>query len=363
MRIGAKPWQAKRGHFWIAELVTKERMIMGLIKPTLIGKRPLESEALRQDRRKCLKIGPCGIGEKALYLNSFFIDRRYYVRYEDVARVWKRVAMSKGGFTGKGVFGSMAYFVVKLKDGREIQCNFKHEQNVDILLARMAKHHPGIPTQSEEAERKLQAAEREERKKYREHLSESAEKAVADLKRCQEALQIQPALYERLAAAARQKRVIDSISSTYKAVALVILLLAMGAVAFGVYALMQHRGVAIYFVLFGIAFMFTIMAAGVLPTGRRNKRTAAKEYEMAKKACENYVNTIDHFPIPGHYAHPIVLERMIRAIRMGRCETAAEAFEMVKADLKALNDQVTVSQKEYDEVVAVKPLFLVMAYQ
>ena len=35
-----------------------------------------------------------------------------------------------------------------------------------------------------------------------------------------------------------------------------------------------------------------------------------------------------------------------------------EALEIVKQDLKALNSSVEVEQEEYDEVVAVKALFL-----
>jgi len=35
----------------------------------------------------------------------------------------------------------------------------------------------------------------------------------------------------------------------------------------------------------------------------------------------------------------------------------------VKDDLRALNSSVTVSQREHDEVVTVKPLFLVCDYQ
>ena len=35
----------------------------------------------------------------------------------------------------------------------------------------------------------------------------------------------------------------------------------------------------------------------------------------------------------------------------------------MKAYLKALNSEVTVSQEEYDEVMAIKPMFLVMDYQ
>ena len=54
---------------------------------------------------------------------------------------------------------------------------------------------------------------------------------------------------------------------------------------------------------------------------------------------------------------------MIRVLREGRAQNAAEALTVVKEDLKKLNSSVTVSQKEYDEVVAVKPMFLVCNYE
>ena len=63
------------------------------------------------------------------------------------------------------------------------------------------------------------------------------------------------------------------------------------------------------------------------------------------------------------YAHPIVLERMIRSIREGRAKTCEEALEVVKEDLRKLNRSVKVSQEEYDEVVVVKPMFLVSDYR
>ena len=39
------------------------------------------------------------------------------------------------------------------------------------------------------------------------------------------------------------------------------------------------------------------------------------------------------------------------------------ALEVVKNDLKALNADVQVSQEEYDEVVAIKPMFLNAEYR
>ncbi len=75
-----------------------------IFKPHPLSTSQLEAYELETDRRSCRKIGPCGVGKKALYLNSFFIDRYYYVPVSSIKRVFKRVAMSKGGFSGKGCF-------------------------------------------------------------------------------------------------------------------------------------------------------------------------------------------------------------------------------------------------------------------
>ena len=84
-----------------------------LFKPAQLGLAKLGAAELEADKKACKKIGPCGVGKKALYLNSFYIDRRYYLPYTSITRVFKRVAMSAGGFTGKGMFASMAYLVVE----------------------------------------------------------------------------------------------------------------------------------------------------------------------------------------------------------------------------------------------------------
>ncbi|MFN2926899.1 ATPase P [Lachnospiraceae bacterium YH-ros2228] len=334
-----------------------------ILKPVLTGTHPLTDDELKLDKKTSVKIGPCGLGNQALYFNSFFIDRRYYARYEDIARVWKRVAMSKGGFSGKGVFGSMAYLMVKLRNGREFQCNFKYEQNVDILLSQMEKNHPEIPTHSIKEEQAMKREALEEERKYKTNLSDTAEKSIRDLRRYEEELKKKPAIYNHLASAAKQKRVLEGISPTYKILAGVVCSMAVVAMIAGIFLFLKHSAVALYFVLFGIAFLFTIMATGILPTRTRNNKAAAREWEEARADSENFIQKIPHFPLPAQYAHPIVIERMIRAIRMGRCETCDEALELVKEDLKALNASVQVSQKEYDEVVVVKPLFLVSDYQ
>ena len=115
-----------------------------IFAPARLGSVTLDNETLAADKKGCRRFGPCGVGEKALYLNSFFIDRHYYVALSSVRRVFKRVAMSKGGFTGKGAFGSIPYLVVEY-DGGEKQCNFKHEEDVDTLLDLMKQAQVTIP--------------------------------------------------------------------------------------------------------------------------------------------------------------------------------------------------------------------------
>ena len=69
------------------------------------------------------------------------------------------------------------------------------------------------------------------------------------------------------------------------------------------------------------------------------------------------------FPLPARYAHPIVLDRMIRVLREGRAQSVKESLALVKEDLKKLDSSVQVEQEEYDEVVTVKPMFLCQDYK
>ena len=126
-----------------------------IFKPHPLSSRHLGKQELEMDRKSCRKAGPCGVGEKALYLNSFFIDRYYYVPFASVERVFKRVAMSKGGFSGKGMFASMPYLVVEYDGGRQKQCNFKHEKHVDEILETLSREQPQIKLVSRSSEAKI----------------------------------------------------------------------------------------------------------------------------------------------------------------------------------------------------------------
>ncbi len=334
-----------------------------IFKPVQLGQKALGEDELVEDKKKCRRYGPCGVGEKAVYLNSFYFDRRYYVVFSSIKRMFKRIAMSKGGFTGKGVFASIPYLVVEYDDGKYKQCNFKREEDVDLLLEQVRKTHSDIPLHSEEAERRLAEKQRMLEARKAKEITAQAAQSIQELEKCRAYLEERQEQAIELSAAAKRKRAYDRSNPAYKWVALAIVLMGVAAAVYGVYALMTHAGFALYFLLFGLAAVFLFSGANVLPTSRNNKRAIEERLRNAVKAQQTYIDKYPGFPLPAYYAHPIVLQRMIRTIEEGRAQTAQEALETVKKDLQALNSSVQVEQEEYDEVVAVKPMFLVAEYR
>lgn len=329
-----------------------------------LGEISLPEEEIKSDKKSCRKFGPCGVGKKALYLNSFYIDRQYYVPISSVTRMFKRVAMSKGGFTGKGVFGTLPYLVVEYDHGKEKQCNFKREEDVDRLLAYVEANFPNIPLHSVEAERKLaEKARRLAEKKYAGHLSEEAKAAILNLEHAEKYLHRKSDLYLDLSQSAKKKRVYDRSNPAYKWVALAITVMGVGAFAYGIYSLISHAGIGIYFLLFGLAAIFLFSGASVLPTSRNNRKYIEQRLKDSVSAMDHYIRTYPDFPVPACYAHPVVLSRMTEILKEGRAENLEDALQVLKNDLKALNSSVVVEQEEYDEVVAIKPMFLVMDYK
>ena len=332
-----------------------------IFRPAQLGMAKLDRLELEQDKKACRKIGPCGVGKKALYLNSFYIDRRYYLPYGSISRVFKRVAMSSGGFTGKGMFASMAYLVVEYDGGKQKQCNFKDERDVDKLLEVLAKEQPQIPLLSEAGEQALQKKEAEKAARKLPELTDEAKHSVTVLRKAKEYLEEKPELAEELSAAERRKRAQLQSKPVYRYVALVIFLFGLVAAAYGLYAITNHVGnYGIYFALFGFAAIFLFSSYNMLPTARNNHSAIMKRADRAEQAAADYVKRYPNgaFPVPSYYAHPTVLKQMMDAIEEGRAVTVPEALEAVKARLKALNADVQVEQEEYDEVVLIKAMFL-----
>lgn len=332
-----------------------------IFKPKPLGAAKLPQDIVVREKEGCQRFGPCGIGQNLIFLNSFYFDRRYYLPVSSVRRVFKRVAMSKGGFTGKGVFASIPYLVVEYDNGQVKQCNFKREEDVDMFLHRFGQLWPDVPVHSVEAERRLREKAKREASRYLKELTPQAQAAWDELEAAKKRLEDNPVGPERLARAAKNKRRNDQSNPAYKWVALAIVLAGVLSAAYGVYTLVTHDTSGIYWTLLGLSAVFFFSGAHVLPTARNNRRAIDREWEQARAAMEAEVG--DDFPVPPQYAHPVVLDRMIRVIREGRAQTAAEAFEVMKKDLKALNSSVQVEQEEYDEVVQIKPIFLLCNYE
>jgi hypothetical protein len=331
------------------------------MKPIRLGAVSLPDDILKKDKKNCRKFGPCGVGEQALYLNSFYIERRYYVPLASVSRVFKRVAMSKGGFSGKGMFASIPYLVAVYDDGREKQCNFKYEEQVDEILDYLRVTHPEIRLVSEAAEARIAKREQERAARKLPVLPESVKQEIHRLKEAKNYLDEKPELAVEMSAAARRKRSFEHSSPTYGYVALSITLLGVAAFIYGIVSLIHHSSdFAIYFTLFGLGAIALFSGFSVLPTAQNNRKTVMQRERRANQAVEAYVNACPAgtFPVPARYAHPVVIERMIRALEEGAASDLAGALEVVKADLKRLNHDVEVDQEEYDEVVAIKAMFL-----
>lgn len=332
-------------------------------KPKLIGPSPLSDDILTKDRKSCRKIGPCGLGEKALYLSTPLLDRRLYAQFADIRRIYKRIAMSKGGFSGRGIFGSIPYLVVEISGDRQQVCRFRYEEEVDMLIQLVHDKLPQIPIYSREGEARLAKARALEESRYLKQLPPEAESSIRSLQAAQRYLRQQPRLWENLSFTARQKRTIDRINPSYRTLAVIITLMGFAAVCFGLYAFIRNMGTAMYFLLFGFAAIFLMMSSQILPSGGRTRKGAEAAWQRAVQDMARYLEgSGTTFPVAAVYAHPAVLERMIRVIREGRAVAVDEARRVMAADLQRLNADVTVSQTEYDEVVAVKPLFLVNAY-
>lgn len=329
--------------------------------PARLGNTVLEAETAAADRKSCRRFGPCGVGEKALYLNDLLIDRHFYVGFGSVRRVFKRVAMSQGGFSGKGAFGSITYLVVQYDDGQEKQCTFKREEDVDELLAYLGQVHPEIPRLSVGGEQRLAKKAQQEASRYLKELTPQAQSVREELERARKFLSGYPELTAQLAAAAKAKRINEHTNPAYRWVALAIVLAGAAALVYGIISWRGGSDFGVYFALFGFAAVFFFSGAHVLPTAKNNRRAVERAWDEAQAAMANVLP--EDFPLPARYSHPIVLDRMIRILREGRAQSKEEALDVLKADLRALTADVQVEQEEHDEVVVIKPLFLVSDYQ
>ena len=152
--------------------------------------------------------------------------------------MFKRVAMSAGGFTGKGMFASMAYLVVEYDGGKQKQCNFKDERDVDTLLALLAKEQPQIKLLSAAGEQVLEKKEAEKAARKLPELSKDAQHSLTVLKKAKEYLEAKPEIAEELSAAERRKRAQLKSKPVYKLCGpAIISLFGVVAAAYGIHSL------------------------------------------------------------------------------------------------------------------------------
>ena len=194
-------------------------------------------------------------------------------------------------------------------------------------------------------------------------LPEEIKKRLTKLEHAENYLKKQSDYYMDLSLSAKKKRTYDRSNPAYKWVAFAVVILGIGAFLYGIYSLLTHAGFGMYFLLFGLAAIFLFAGANVLPTSKNNKKYIENQLERSIQQMEAYIQKYPDFPVPAHYAHPVVLKRMQDIMKDGRAQTIPEALTVLKDDLKALNSNVTVEKEEYDEIVAIKPMFLVMDYK
>ena len=125
-----------------------------IFKPRPLSRTMLDDASLVRDKQHCRRIGPCGVGRRALYLNSYFIDRHYYVPFSAITRAFKFIEEGTGGV--RGVLAGRACLLVEYDGGMQQVCCFKYEDQIDELLRVLHKMHPEIPCVSEEEEAELE---------------------------------------------------------------------------------------------------------------------------------------------------------------------------------------------------------------
>ncbi len=231
----------------------------------------------------------------------------------------------------------MAYLVVEYDGGKQKQCNFKDERDVDTLLDLLAKEQPQIQLLSAAGEQVLEKKEAEKAARKLPELSEDAQHSLTVLRKAKEYLEAKPEIAEELSAAERRKRAQLQEQAGVPLCGAGHLLFGVVAAAYGLYALLTHTGsYGIYFALFGFAAIFLFSSYNMLPTARNNNSAIMKRAEKAEAAMADYVKHYPNgaFPVPSQYAHPIVLKQMMDAVEEGRAVTVPEALDAVENRLK-----------------------------
>ena len=329
-----------------------------IFKPRPLSRTMLDDASLVRDKQHCRRIGPCGVGRWALYLNSYFIDRHYYVPFSAITRAFKFIEEGTGGV--RSVLAGRACLLVEYDGGMQQVCCFKYEDQIDELLRVLHKMHPEIPcvSEEEEAELEVEYERRRAEERRRPPLSIRAEREIEELENAIAYLERKPELYKRLSRAAKRRRNYQSRSAGYRWAAAAIMVL-----IYGVVSLVCRGFSGGYLLLCLLAAVFLFGGWRLLPTARNNNAAVLRGDKQARVQMQNYIDRFPAFPLPARYAHPIVLRRMQQAIAEGHALNVMEALEVVKTDLQTMNADMQVSQEEYAEISTIKPLFLNADYK
>lgn len=104
------------------------------IPPKALSKTILPPEILRPDRVCCTHYEDFGLGEKALYVGIFGVNRIAYIPLTAIQRVYKRLGVTKGFFEGGKIYGTLCYLVVCYDGNIQKAYRFTNEENVDAIL-------------------------------------------------------------------------------------------------------------------------------------------------------------------------------------------------------------------------------------
>ena len=106
-----------------------------LIAPKALSSSTLSREELAADKKEAVHYGHCALGKRAVYVGRFgLFSCTHYLPLTRVERVFKRLAVSKGFYEGKA-FGTLSYLVVRYDGGKERQCRFEREDELDMMLS------------------------------------------------------------------------------------------------------------------------------------------------------------------------------------------------------------------------------------
>ena len=98
-----------------------------------LSEKTLPPEVLRPDKMFCTHYEDFGLGDEALYVGMYGLNRIGYIPLNAVTRVYKRLGVTKGFFENGKIYGTMCFLVV-CWDGKEKAYRFTHEENLDAIL-------------------------------------------------------------------------------------------------------------------------------------------------------------------------------------------------------------------------------------